>query len=105
MLAAIAPLLGLLGTVTGMILRFGERSDAFIYTDRTEKQVRKATLRYRLGDKPEAEIVDLRYPYEFSLPLTDAPASLKARLIVEDLAGAVTERALPDLRTGSPPAK
>ncbi len=93
------------GTVTGIILRFGARTDAFIYTDRTEKQVRKATLRYRLGDAPEAEIVDTRYPYEFSVPFSDSAAPLKARLLVEDLAGAVTERPLPDLRTGFPPAK
>lgn len=86
------------GTVTGMILRFGARTDAFIYTDRTEKQVRKATLRYHLGSAPETEIVDTRYPYEFSLPLVDASASLKARLIIEDLDGTVTERALPELR-------
>ena len=87
------------GTVTGMILRFGARTDAFIYTDRTEKHLRKATLRYRLGDALEAEIVDTRYPYEFSVPLADPAAPLQARLIVEDLAGTVTERALPELRT------
>lgn len=86
------------GTVTGMFLRFGARTDAFFYTDRTEKQVRRATLRYRFGDAPETEIVDVRYPYEFSLPLADSSAPLKARLIVEDLAGTVTERALPELR-------
>lgn len=87
------------GTVTGMILRFGARTDAFIYTDRTEKQARKATLRYHLGSAPEAEIVDTRYPYEFSLPLADPSASLRARLLIEDLDGTVTERALPELRT------
>jgi hypothetical protein len=92
------------GTVTGMILRFGARTDAFIYTDRTEKQVRKATLRYRIGDAPEAEIVDTRYPYEFSVPLADAAASLQARLVVEDLTGSVTERALPKLKTSPRPA-
>jgi hypothetical protein len=85
------------GTVTGMILRFGARTDAFIYTDRTEKQVRKATLRYRLDEAPEAEIVDTRYPYEFSIPLVHTSALLKARLIVEDVAGTVTERGLPEL--------
>ena len=87
------------GTVTGMILRFGAHTDAFIYTDRTEKQIRKATLRYRLGDAPETEIVDTRYPYEFSIPLADASLPLKARLLVEDLAGAVTERVFPELST------
>ena len=90
------------GTVTGMILRFGARTDAFIYSDRTEKQVRKATLRYRLGDAPEAEIVDTRYPFEFSFPLAEAAAPLQARLLVEDLAGTVTERSLPELKIFAP---
>jgi len=90
------------GTVSGMILRFGARTDAFIYSDRTEKQVRKATLRYRLGDAPEAEIVDTRYPFEFSVPLAEAAAPLQARLLVEDLAGTVTERSLPELKIFAP---
>lgn len=86
------------GTVTGMILRFGARADAFIYTDRTEKQIRKAVLYYRLGDAPEAVMEDIRYPYEFSISLTEPAATLRARLVVENLTGTRTERALPDLR-------
>jgi len=87
-------------TVTGMILRFGSRTDAFIYTNQTEKQIRKAVLRYRLGDSPEVEIADTRYPYEFSVPLSDDSVSVRAKLIVEDLDGVVTPQELPELRTG-----
>jgi hypothetical protein len=52
-----------LGTVTGMLLRLGDqRTDAYLYTDTTERQARKFTLHYRIGDQPEETLEDTNYP-------------------------------------------
>lgn len=89
------------GTVTGMVLRFNDRLDAYLYTDATERQARKITLKYRLGDATEAAIEDAQYPFEFSIPLASVDVPLKARLIAEIPSGQLIEIALPVLH-GSP---
>ncbi|MGB9606886.1 MAG: hypothetical protein ACPL88_13510, partial [Bryobacteraceae bacterium] len=77
-----------LGTVTAMLLNFvSEYSDAYIYSDATEKQVRRMRLVWRAGNGPEGRIEDGSYPYEFSLRLHDPSAPLRFRLEVESVAG------------------
>jgi hypothetical protein len=86
------------GTVTGMVLRFLDRTDAYLYTDITEKQARKVMLRCRRGDAPEETLEDANYPYEFSLPLPGPSTPLRARLLVEATDGTTSELPLPELR-------
>jgi hypothetical protein len=94
-----------LGTVVGMLLRLGDlRTDAYLYSDITAKQARKLTLHYRLGDQPEQTIEDVRYPYEFSIPLPGAATPLHTRLVAEDLTGNPVAAVLPTLR-GEPSPK
>ena len=49
-------------------------TNAFVWLEATEKQLKQAKLRYRLNGV-ESEIVDARYPFEFSLPLRETDAT------------------------------
>jgi hypothetical protein len=83
-----------------MLLRLGDqRTDAYLYTDTTERQARKFTLHYRIGEQPEETLEDTNYPYEFSIPMPDAITPLQCRLVAEDLAGKCNEVNLPTLRS------
>lgn len=63
------------GKVTGMLISMGaDLTSAFVWLEATEKQLRQAKLRYRLNGV-EKEIVDARYPFEFSVPLKETDAS------------------------------
>jgi hypothetical protein len=77
-----------LGTITGMLLNLVPQfSDAYIYTDATEKQTQKVTLIYNLGNKALEKIVDTIYPYEFSIHMPDSAQSLKFKIESEGFNG------------------
>ncbi|GAB4000463.1 hypothetical protein GCM10028807_53520 [Spirosoma daeguense] len=70
-----------LGTVTGMLFNLVPQfSDAYIFTDATEKTLKQVTLRYRLGNEEWKTIEDTRYPYEFSIHLNDPKQVLEYKL-------------------------
>lgn len=61
-----------LGTLTGMLINtFPQFSDAYIFTDKTEKELKKVTLNYRIGAGEWKAIMDVHYPYEFDIHLKD----------------------------------
>lgn len=75
-----------LGTVTGMLFNLVPQfSDAYIFTDATEKTLKQVTLRYRLGNSSWQTIADDRYPYEFSIHLADPQQALGFELEAVDL--------------------
>ena len=77
-----------LGTITGMLIDLvPDFTDAYIYTDATEKQVRNVTLKYVIGDGAWEEIADISYPYEFSIHLDGPKKSLRLQWFAEDLEG------------------
>jgi hypothetical protein len=81
-----------LGTITGMLITLvPEISDAYIYSDATEKDARKVILKYTTGDQNWQEITDEAYPYEFSIHLPDTGRKLKLKWIAEDINGTIIE--------------
>jgi hypothetical protein len=70
-----------LGTVTAMLLNLvPEYSDAYIYSDATEKQARRMRLVWRRAEGPERTLEDASYPFEFSLRLDDPTQPLHFRV-------------------------
>lgn len=81
-----------LGTITGMLINLTpEFSDAYIYTDATEKDSKKAILKYCIGNQDWEEITDDSYPYEFSIHLTDPTKKINLKWISEDINGVIQE--------------
>ena len=73
-----------LGTVTAMLLNLvPEYSDAYIYSDATEKQARRMRLVWRQAEGPEKILEDASYPFEFSLRLHDPGRPLHFRVEAE----------------------
>jgi hypothetical protein len=65
------------GPLTGMLLSFGSaNTSAYMWLGATEKEVRSARLHYRLGDAAWSIAEDSKYPFEFSLPVDPAVASV-----------------------------
>lgn len=83
---------GALGTITGMLITLvPDISDAYIYSDATEKDARKVILKYTSGDQDWQEFTDEAYPYEFSIHLPDTGSKLKLKWIAEDMNGIIRE--------------
>ncbi len=83
---------GALGTITGMLISLvPEFSDAYIYSDATEKDARKVILKYAIEEQDWQEITDEAYPYEFSIHLPDTGSKLKLKWIAEDMNGTIRE--------------
>jgi hypothetical protein len=61
------------GKVTGMLLSWGaELHNAYVYLTATETELTEARLHYTLDGTTWQTTTDNRYPFEFSIPLTDA---------------------------------
>jgi hypothetical protein len=81
-----------LGNITGMMINLtSEFSDAFIYSDVTEKTVRKAILKYKIGSSDWQQSEDLIYPFEFSIHLSDPKQPLVFKWISEEMDGRAIE--------------
>jgi len=81
-----------LGNITGMLLNLSPLfSDAYIYSDVMATKVRKATLKYKIGDGEWKQQSDAIYPYEFSIHLADPKQKLTYIWVSEDLNGKITE--------------
>jgi len=61
---------GPFGKVIGMIIDMGPTlKEAYVYLQATEKELKQATLSYKVGDKWKS-VTDSAYPFEFSIPLS-----------------------------------
>lgn len=70
-----------LGTVTGMLINmFPGFSDAYIYTDQTDKELKQVELTYRIGEGDWKVITDNHYPFEFTVHLRNPADKLEFRL-------------------------
>jgi hypothetical protein len=68
------------GKVTGMIISMGESlSHAYFWLKADEKVLKKSTLFYKT-DQDWIAVEDIRYPYEYSIPLTDSFEKIEFRL-------------------------
>ena len=81
-----------LGTITGMLINIvPEFSDAYIYTDATEKDAGRVTIKYAVEGEGWVETTDDSYPYELSIHLSDPQKKLKLQWIAEDMQGSIHE--------------
>ncbi len=61
------------GKVHGMLLSLGRGlGSAYVWLNADEKQLSETRLHYRVDEGPWQEMVDPRYPYEFSVALADS---------------------------------
>ncbi len=61
------------GKLVGMLLSWGEGlHNAYLYLTATEKDLTQARLHYSLDGQTWKTETDMEYPFEFSIPLTDA---------------------------------
>src|SRR5699024_10912554 len=76
-----------IGTLTGMLIGIADKwTNAFVYTDATEKQLRKLTLSYSADGTNWEVLEDDAYPFEFSWQ-PDLSASVFVKLVGEDRDG------------------
>ncbi len=88
-----------LGKAHGMLLSFGRGlTSGYVWLDAGEKQARAATLKYRVDDGEPREITDDKYPFEFSLPLSDDVKSLAWTVEAQSSDGNVVRT--PEVRLG-----
>jgi hypothetical protein len=79
-----------LGTLTGMIINtFPQFSDVYIFTDKTEKELRKVVLYYQIDGGEWQSKTELGYPFEFSLSLKNPKSKVEFYLQATDLKGVV----------------
>lgn len=77
-----------LGTLTGMRFDvFPQFADAYFFTDKTEKDLKSVTLRYRLGNGAWQTKTDGSYPFEFDVHLPDPEAKLEVEWKAVDIQG------------------
>jgi hypothetical protein len=77
-----------LGTVTGMLINtFSQFSDAYIFTDKTEKELKEVSIEYRIGNADWKIKKDLNYPYEFDIHLKNPAERLEFRIKAMDIKG------------------
>ncbi|HMR18234.1 MAG TPA: hypothetical protein PKA53_02945, partial [Sphingobacterium sp.] len=76
------------GTLTGMIINaFPQFSDAYIFIDKTAKELKQVNLTYRIGSQEWKTIRDNIYPYEFDIHLADPKDKLEFKLMGIDSNG------------------
>lgn len=76
------------GTMTGMFIStFPQFSDAYIFIDKTEKELKQVNLEYRIGSDEWKLIKDSVYPYEFDIHLKKPKDKFEFKLISFDLEG------------------
>lgn len=81
-----------LGSITGMLINLtSEFSDAYIYSDISDKTVQKALLKYKFGVGEWKQMEDSIYPYEFSIHMVDAKQPLIFKWESVDVNGNITE--------------
>ena len=81
-----------LGNISGMMLNLNNAfTDAYIYSDVLSTKVRKAILRYKIGNGSWEEKIDSIYPFEFSIHWTDYKQKLTFKWVSETQEGKMIE--------------
>ena len=81
-----------IGTITGMLINLSNiETDAYIYSNINETKIRKAVLKYKIGNGEWQEKTDTIYPYEFSIPLKTTNQQLTFKWISEGVDGMKNE--------------
>jgi hypothetical protein len=81
-----------LGTITGMLIRLvPDFTDAYIYTNATEKTTQSVTLRYKIGEDAWQDITDTSYPFEFSIRNNKPDTPIRTQWKAKDLHGNIFE--------------
>lgn len=71
---------GPFGDVIGMTIDMGPSlKEAYVYLQATEKELKQATLSYKVGDKWES-VTDNSYPFEFSMPISGDPKEFEYKV-------------------------
>jgi hypothetical protein len=65
----------------------GNRADAYIYTNSTEKTLKSVDLHYRMNNGSWYKLTDALYPFEFSVPLLNQKSVMEFRLTAKALNG------------------
>jgi hypothetical protein len=79
------------GKVTGMIMRMGaDLTHAYVWLQADEEVLQEATLQYRVGQEWLSS-QDTRFPFEYSIPLSDAERKMDFKLSVETTDGQTLE--------------
>lgn len=69
------------GTLTGMLFNtFRDFSDAYVFIDKTDEDLKEVTMEYRIGSADWEVIEDVTYPYEFDVHLKNPEDRLEFRL-------------------------
>lgn len=76
------------GTLTGMLITtFPQFSDAYIFTDKTEKDFKQVSLEYKIGSGDWEAKDDFNYPFEFDVHLNNPNEKLEFKLKAIDMNG------------------
>jgi hypothetical protein len=82
----------MLGTITAMLINLtSESSDAYVFSNLTDKTIKKAYLKYRIGTTDWQIVKDAQYPFEFTIHLSDPKQKFIFQWISEDQKGNKTE--------------
>lgn len=88
-----------LGTITGMSFQSIENlRDFYIYSTSTENHVSSVHLKYKIGENEWEEMVDERYPFEFSVRVENSQFPVKFKWIATDPAGIEHESDIIEIR-------
>ncbi|MCK9410808.1 MAG: hypothetical protein M0Q53_00810 [Prolixibacteraceae bacterium] len=84
----------MLGTITAMLINLtAESSDAYVFSNISDKTIKKACLKYRIGATDWQIVEDAQYPFEFTIHLSDPKQKFIFKWISEDQKGNITESA------------
>jgi hypothetical protein len=75
------------GKISSAIISFGELSNAYIWLEASDENVKKATLEYRLGTNNWIKVEDDKYPFEFSIPLKEEDKIIEWKVEAESSGG------------------
>ncbi len=75
------------GKISSAIISFGELSNAYIWLEASDENVKKATLEYRLGTNNWIKVQDDKYPFEFSIPLKEEDKMIEWKVEAESSGG------------------
>jgi hypothetical protein len=76
------------GNITAMLFNFTNTfTDAYIYSDVVNRNVKKAILEYKIGDGDWLREVDEVYPFEFSIHLSNPNQKMVFKWISENSTG------------------
>lgn len=77
-----------MGTNTAMVIQtFPQFANFYLFSDRTEKDWKSATLHYKVGEEDWKTIEDKSYPFEFDVHLSNPYTPIRYHLEAVDIKG------------------